>query len=229
MKRMLNLMIALLLVSMLSMAEGSDSKTTAGSESKRDKAKEKKTITLFNGENFDGWKMFLVDKEADPKEVWKVKEGAIWCKGEPLGYLRTTKKYKNYKLVVEWKWPEAPTNSGVLVRINGEDKDFPLCMEAQLKHQRAGDLVGMDCDYNEYKGDKEKFFKVVPRQQDTNEKEPGAWNTYEIVFKDGTLKLTVNGKLQNTATGINLPAGYIGLQSEGSPIMFRNIKLTPLP
>jgi hypothetical protein len=48
--------------------------------------------------------------------------------------------------------------------------------------------------------------------------------------KGDTLTLKVNGTLQNTATGMQVPEkGYIGLQSEGAPIMFRNIKLTPLP
>jgi hypothetical protein len=223
MKRMLSLIIVLSLMSLESLAEGSDTKTAADSKSKS------KPISLFNGKDFDGWHMYLKDAQVDPKTVWKVQDGAIWCKGEPLGYLRTTKKYENFKLTVEWRWPETPTNSGVLLRINGEDKDFPLCMEAQLKHQRAGDVVGMGCDFKENKRPAGEFFRHAPRQHDTNEKKAGAWNTYEIICKGDTMELRVNGLLQNTATGIDLPAGYIGLQSEGSPIMFKNIKLTPLP
>jgi len=41
--------------------------------------------------------------------------------------------------------------------------------------------------------------------------------------------LRINGLLQNEATGVGLRRGYIGLQSEGAPVVFRNIKLTPLP
>ena len=63
---------------------------------------------------------------------------------------------------------------------------------------------------------------------DSNEKELGGWNKYEIVCKGDTMKLTINGQLQNKATGVSLRKGYIGFQSEGVPIMFRNIKLTPL-
>ncbi|HUV65986.1 MAG TPA: hypothetical protein VMW24_18975 [Sedimentisphaerales bacterium] len=33
---------------------------------------------------------------------------------------------------------------------------------------------------------------------------------------------------ENKATGVSIRKGYIGLQSESVPIMFRNIKLTPL-
>ncbi|MHC4233413.1 MAG: 3-keto-disaccharide hydrolase, partial [Planctomycetota bacterium] len=56
----------------------------------------------------------------------------------------------------------------------------------------------------------------------------GEWNSYDILCKDNTIQLTVNGILQNTATESTLVAGAICLQSEGSPIEFRNIKLTPL-
>ena len=63
---------------------------------------------------------------------------------------------------------------------------------------------------------------------DSGEKEIGAWNKYEITCKGGTIEASINGKLQNKATGVDISKGYIGLQSEGVPIVFRNIKLTPL-
>ncbi|UCF16350.1 MAG: hypothetical protein JSW59_02610 [Phycisphaerales bacterium] len=44
----------------------------------------------------------------------------------------------------------------------------------------------------------------------------------------GTIDVTINGQLQNRATGVNISKGYIGLQSEGVPIVFRNIRLMPL-
>ena len=68
----------------------------------------------------------------------------------------------------------------------------------------------------------------TPRMNDSNEKEPGGWNTYVITCQGGTIETLVNGQLQNKATGVNINTGYIGLQSEGVPIMFRNIKLTPI-
>lgn len=86
----------------------------------------------------------------------------------------------------------------------------------------------MGYTFNENKSDKGGFISYTPRRNDSNEKQPGGWNTYEIVCKGDTIELTVNGQLQNKATGVNIRKGYIGLQSEGSPIMFRNIKLTPL-
>ena len=189
-----------------------------------------KEVKLFNGKNLKGWTVHLKDPDADPKEVFQVKDGAIWSKGDPFGYIRTNKKFANYKLTLEWRWPEKPTNSGVLLRMSGEDKIWPLCLEAQLKHERAGDVVGMGCDFNENTRPAGEFFRVAARQHDTNEVEPGGWNKYEITVIGDTAELKVNGKVQNKATGVEVEKkGYIGLQSEGSPIMFRNIVVTPLP
>lgn len=187
------------------------------------------TVSLFNGKDLDGWHIYLKDSRTDPKEVWKVKEGVIWCKGDPFGFLRTKEKYGDFKLVLEWRWPEEPTNSGVLLRMSDGDKIWPLCLEAQLKHERAGDVVGMGCDFNENIRPAGEFFRVAPRRNPSSEKKTGEWNTYEIICKGDTVELFVNGEFQNRATGVQVSdRGYIGLQSEGSPIMFRNIYLTPL-
>jgi len=188
----------------------------------------KDTITLFNGKDFESWHMYLKDADADPRDVWKIRDGAIWCTGKPTGFLRTKKEYSDFKLVFEWRWPEKPGNSGVLLHTSGEDKIWPLCMEAQLMNNRAGDLIGMGCSFNENKAKKGGPISYTPRMNDSNEKKPGGWNTYEIVCNGDTIELKVNGQLQNKATGVSIRKGFIGFQSEGSPIMFRNMKLTPL-
>jgi len=205
-----------------------DYKTAADSESMPAKSQDKDTITLFNGKDFEGWHMYLKDADADPKDVWKIRDGAIWCTGNPTGFLRTKQEYSDYKLVLEWRWPEKPGNSGVLLHMSGEEKIWPLCMEAQLMHKRAGDFVGMGCNFNENKAKKGGPISYTPRMNDSSEKEPGGWNTYEITCKDDTIEATINGQLQNKATGVSIHKGFIGFQSEGVPIMFRNFKLTPL-
>ncbi|MHC4143566.1 MAG: 3-keto-disaccharide hydrolase [Planctomycetota bacterium] len=170
----------------------------------------------------------MEDPDANPKSVWKVRDGEIWCTGNPTGFLRTKEEYSNYKLVLEWRWPEKSGNSGVLLHMGGEEKVWPLCMEAQLMHKRAGDLIGMGYTFNENKAKKGGFISYTPHMSDPSERELGEWNKYEITCKGGTIEATINGRLQNKATGVNISKGYIGLQSEGVPIVFRNIKLTPL-
>ena len=200
-----------------------DYKTVVSNESEHSHA-----MSLFNGKDFDGWYMWLEDTKADPKDVWKVRDGAIWCTGNPTGFLRTKDQYSDYKLVFEWQWPEKPGNSGVLLHMSAEEKIWPQCLEAQLMHKRAGDLIGMGCKFNENKAKKDSPISYTPRMNDSNEKNPGGWNTYEIICLGDTIELKVNGQLQNKATGVSIRKGYIGFQSEGVPIMFRNFKLTPL-
>ncbi len=200
-----------------------DYKTVADSESQ-----DGETTALFNGKDFEGWHIYLKDAGTNSEDVWKVRDGEIWCTGNPTGFLRTKQQYTDYKLELEWRWPEKPGNSGVLLHMSGEEKIWPLCMEAQLMHKRAGDFVGMGYTFNENKAKKGGFISYTPHMSDPSEKELGEWNKYEITCKGDTIEATINGQLQNKATGVNIGKGYIGLQSEGVPIMFRNIKLTPL-
>jgi hypothetical protein len=185
-------------------------------------------IDLFNGKDFEGWYMYFKDEDAKPEDTWKVRDGAIYCTGKPTGFLRTKKEYSDYKLEFEWRWIEKPGNSGVLLHMNSQEKIWPLCVEAQLMNQRAGDIIGMGCKFNENKARKNSPISYTPRMNDSNEKEAGGWNKYEIVCKDDTVELKVNGQFQNKATGVSIRKGYIGFQSEGVPIMFRNLKLTPI-
>jgi hypothetical protein len=148
--------------------------------------------------------------------------------------LCTEKEYKNFRLVVEWRWPDEPSNSGVLMRITGDPMMLPKCVEAQLKSGSAGDMYG----FQGFKidGDEERKFErpeavgglTGVRKMAGNENEPGEWNKYEITVNEGSITLVVNGKKVNEATGCDVLAGQIGLQSEGGPIQFRTVTLTPI-
>ena len=191
-------------------------------------------VKLFNGQDLDGWDMYLADSNVDPADVWSVENGVIHCKGKPNGYIRTKKEYSDYKLHVEWRWVGKPTNSGVLVHTIGDDVIWPRCIEAQLKHKSAGDFVTMQDGTaitvagERHTSTSEKKFKGISKQKESSENPPGQWNSYDIVCKGDTITLTVNGILQNTGTESTRTSGAICLQSEGGPIEFRNIKLSPL-
>jgi hypothetical protein len=191
-------------------------------------------ILLFNGQDLDGWDAYLKDEKVDPADVWSINNGVIHCNGRPNGYLRTKADYSNYKLHVEWRWVGEPTNSGVLLHTTGENKLWPQSIEAQLMHQNAGDFVtiqtgsAITVNGKRHTPSSERFYKIIAKQHDSSENPPGEWNSYDIVCKEDTIQLTVNGVLQNTATESTLTSGAICLQSEGSPIEFRNITITPL-
>lgn len=182
---------------------------------------------LFNGKDFTGWVRFLPDANVDPDTVWQVKDGVIHCTGTPTGYLRTEQPYGDYRLELEWRWVEKPGNSGVLLHITGDDKVWPKSIEAQLKSDNAGDFYVIEgTDFKEHVN---KDDRRVPKKAESNEKPIGEWNKMEIECKGDTIKVYVNGVLQNEATETSVAKGMIGLQSEGAPIEFRNIVLKTLP
>ncbi|MCA1902435.1 MAG: DUF1080 domain-containing protein, partial [Candidatus Hydrogenedens sp.] len=97
-------------------------------------------ISLFDGKSLQGWVQFLPDPNADPAKTWMIKDGVIFCTGEPAGYIRTDKKFSNYQLQLEWRWVGTPGNSGVLLHVQDKDEVWPKSIEAQLMHENAGDF-----------------------------------------------------------------------------------------
>jgi len=189
-------------------------------------------VMLWNGEDFTGWKLYLPDENLDVHDIWSVKDGVIHCKGKPNGYMRTKDKYANYHLHLEWRWPDEPTNSGVLLHASGEDQVWPKCIECQLKSGSAGDLVlmngaGLTIDGKDMQN-AERQFVVIQKKQQSSEKPAGQWNTYEIYCEKDTIRCYVNGVLQNEGAAATIMTGWICLQSEGGPIEFRNIYIEPL-
>jgi len=198
-----------------------------------------KEVALFNGKNLDGWDYRLVDPNVKMADVWRVEDGILICKGEPLGYLMTKGSYRNFKLVVEWRWApgKEPTNSGVFLRISSEPIKFmPKCIESQLMHGNVGDIWGFRGF--PVSGPAERIQKVENHKDLGNfsgvgkikdaEKKPGEWNTYTITLVGDKLAIELNGEKVNEATGCEVVSGPIGLQSEGGEIHFRSVKLTPM-
>ena len=195
-------------------------------------------IQLFDGESLEGWRCHNVD-DLPMEEVWMVEDGVLRTVGEPFGYLYTENSFESFELIVEWRWPEGvePTNSGVLLRIAEEPISFlTRCVEAQLAHGNVGDIwafYGASAS-----GDEDRAAQVEGhhalgdfhgvRKMTDAEAEPGEWNVYEITLNGPDLTLYLNGEKVNEATGLDVLAGPVGFQSEGGPIEFRRIELTPL-
>jgi hypothetical protein len=183
-------------------------------------------IELFDGQSLAGWTFISKDTNVDAASIWSVQSGVIICKGRPNGYARTLQSYQNYKLHVEWRWPDGPGNSGVFLHINPPDQVWPLCLEAQLAAGSAGEVrVNGGSLVHELTPANSKS---VPRRTLGTEKPAGEWNAYDIVCRSNTVSIQVNGILQNEITGASVDSGAIGLQAEGKPVEFRNLVLEPL-
>lgn len=181
------------------------------------------SVDLFNGKDFTGWKLFLPGN-ADVTRTWCVTNGVIRCEGKPAGYMRTEQDYKDYKLTVEWRFVTAG-NTGVLLHMSEPDKVWPKSIEAQGMSGNQGDFFVIDgTSFKEQAGTQGRR---VPKKGPSNEKPVGEWNTYEIICKGDTIRPFVNGKQMNEATGCNVSSGKICLQSEGSVIEIRKVRLEP--
>jgi hypothetical protein len=196
-------------------------------------AEDGNAISLFNGKDLTGWKAVLQDEKAKAEEVWTVKGGILSCKGEPRGYIRTEQDdFENYVLKLQWRFPVGTKggNSGVLLHTStpGAIGIWPKSLEAQLNHLNAGDIwvIGETCEIDN------AAERVKGRRHlnltDDSEKPIGEWNQYEITCRADDIQIKVNGTLVNHVTKCSATKGALCLQSEGAPIEFREITLTPL-
>lgn len=114
----------------------------------------KKKMRLFNGKDLTNFYVFLKDSQrADPKGVFTVRNKAIRISGEEWGALSTVAEYRDYHLVVEWKWggkawPPRETkarDSGILLHGVGADgaagNGWLESIEYQMIEGGSGDLL----------------------------------------------------------------------------------------
>jgi hypothetical protein len=189
------------------------------------------TTALFNGKDLTGWTYHLDKPDVPMEDVWSVKDGVLMCKGQPAGYLLTKKNdYQNYVLTLEWRWPGQGGNNGVLVHVTepGELGVWPKSLEVQLENGNAGDfwVIGTTIEIEHPEGRIEGRRHI--NLSDGDEKPLGEWNKLEITCRGDEVLVKVNGKLVNHATHLSQTKGAIALQSEGTPIEFRKIKLKKL-
>ena len=112
-------------------------------------------IALFNGRDLDGWYTWLREnKYEDPKKVFTVRDAMIRVSGEEWGGIATRKEYRDYHLIVEWKWggpahgerTGKARDSGILVHAVGEDGaaskgTWLESIESQIIEGGTGDFI----------------------------------------------------------------------------------------
>lgn len=191
----------------------------------------KQAQQLFNGTDLSNWTWVTDKGDTKLDDVWSIKDEMLHCTGNPRGYIRTNKgDYRDYSLIVEWRWPGKGGNNGVLVHSStpGALGVWPKSIEVQLAHGNAGDfwVIGTDLDVpNE---ESRKKGRRHLNLTDDSEKPLGEWNRMEITCKRDEIVVKVNGELVNHAENCNVAQGAISLQSEGTPIEFRKVELTSL-
>ena len=183
-----------------------------------------KKVSLFNGDNLDGWRTVLKeDTDAiSGASTFSAKDGIIHVTGQPFGYIRTEKKYSDYLLHVEWRWTgDKAVDGGIFNYLQDGDRVWPMGVQLQMTPKDMGMLMGGI----PIEGVEGPFYRKARTVEENPEKPVGEWNEMEFLCKGGNIKVTLNGVMINEAQ-CKATEGYIGLQSEGGAMEFRNIFLS---
>jgi hypothetical protein len=204
-----------------------------------------------------GWKSLgekdFVNVNGD-KDTWSwKKDGTLYCKGTPVGVLRTKNQVTNFEMSIEWKHLKSAGNSGVFVwipekaleglkpgrlprgGIEMQVLDHGYAERYVKKQKKKPDWFTTNGDVFPVGASKMKPFpptspngsRSFPRKNLC--KGHGQWNHYYIRAINGEVRLWVNGEEVSGGTNCTPHTGYLALESEGSPIEFRNIRIRELP
>lgn len=186
-------------------------------------------ITLFNGQNLDGW---MSSEGGTPSANWTVEDGTLKRTGR-AGYIWTRERFGDFELELEY---QTEGNSGVFFRTDNPRDPVQSGIEVQI-HTPGGP-------------DKHSVGAVYDLQAPaTNAAKPG-WNRLRIVARGSRIQVELNGEAivdmdldRWTTAGLNPDGsknkykralkdfsrvGHIGFQDHGAMVAFRNIRLREL-
>ena len=186
-------------------------------------------------------------------DTWTWKSGLLLCSGKPIGVMRTRQKFTNFEMVVEWRMMRAAGNSGVFVWVPDEalaglkpdvlpDYGIEVQMLDHGYREQYEKESGKKGDWFTTHGDifavgKSKLRPFPPLSPDGSRSFPrkelsrgvGEWNHYYVRAINGELRLWVNGEEVSGGSGASPRTGYLCMESEGSPVEFKNIRVRELP
>lgn len=188
------------------------------------------------------------------EDTWSFKDGIIHSTGKPVGVIRTTRQITNFELVVQWRHLKAAGNSGVFAwaspasiknleqgkgrlphGIEVQVLDLGYAEQYEKRHKKKSDWFTSHGDVFPTGPAKMKPFPPVspngkrsfPSKNLT--RGVGEWNHYYVRAINGEVRLWVNGEEVSGGTGCQPATGYLCLESEGSPIDFKNLRIRELP
>ncbi len=188
------------------------------------------SMELFNSRDFNGWEFVAAPAKAIREVCRILPAGVIAANGLPLGFIATTASYENYRLHAEWRWSGKPGNGGVLVHISSGPKDraWPVCIQLQLKHGSAGDILPMaGATFAEPLAPGQKTpqrLHLAP----ASENPVNEWNTCEVTCRGDVIEVSINGVVQNRVSHVTPHTGRIGFQFEGTPFELRHVSIVRL-
>ncbi|MFW6259725.1 MAG: DUF1080 domain-containing protein, partial [Tangfeifania sp.] len=197
---------------------------------------EKGFVSMFNGENLEGWQGMLLDgnpikieqlseaerakaqKEANKKmhEFWAVKDNTIVFNGKGAN-LVSKKEYGDFELITDWRITKNG-DSGIYLR------GTPQVQIWDTSRVDVGAQVGSGGLYNNQKYESDPL-KVADNPV-------GEWNTFRIKMIGENVTVYLNGELVVDNVPLEnywdrsqpiFPKGTIELQAHGTDLAFRDI------
>ena len=186
-------------------------------------------VSLFNGENLDGW------EQHNGTATYRVEDGVVIGKtsaGSPNSFMCTKKHYGDFELTFEVKVDDG-LNSGVQIRSHSKAglQERPRAWPAGRDRVGARRIRlrllrghGPRLDHRR---------PQAPRQVLKN----GEWNKYRVVAKGARIQTFINGEggRGRKRTRQSYKKGFIGLQVHGIKrgtgpfeVRWRNIKIREL-
>ena len=189
--------------------------------------------TLFDGSSLEGW----VNVNCAP-DTFGVRDGVITVTGVPICEIRTERMYENFVLELEYQHQQPLGNAGVFIwadALPARGQPFLRAIEVQVLDGRNSETYTSHGDVFAIHGavltpdrpHPKGAMRSLPSER--RAKGPGEWNHYRITADSGTIKLAVNGAEVSGGYDISPRKGYIALESEGAPVLFRNIRIRELP
>lgn len=232
-------------------AEGHD-ETEA--EEKEDASTLNKAFIDGTGPGWRAWgEADFVNVNCDP-DTWRWENGTAHCTGQPVGVIRSKEPLENLELVVEWMHLESGGNSGVFLWASPESIRILEAGEERLPHGIEVQVLdlGYAEKYEKEHGKPSDWFtshgdvfptgpaKMTPfppaspngmRSFPSKNLTKGIneWNHYYVRAINGEVRLWVNGEEVSGGTGCEPSKGYLCLESEGAPVVFRNLRVRELP
>ena len=188
-------------------------------------------IDMLPGPNVSGWTRIAIPPThpVNEKQQWSVDpvKRTLTCTGDQgHEWLRyDARQFANFAYHVEWRFtpvdkPNPHYNSGVFFR---NDKDGTIWFQAQTDSGSGGYLFGDTLVNGEI-----QRFNLSKERKGKFEKPAGEWNVTDIRCEGRHCSLTLNGELSSEGD-FDVLKGYLGLESEGYLITFRDIRVKPLP
>jgi hypothetical protein len=214
------------------------------------------TPRAFIDATVPGWVALGADDfenvNCDP-DTWTWKGTDLACTGKPIGVCRSKKQYTNFELVAEWRHNKSAGNSGIFLWASPEGLeglkpnqlpkagievqilDHGYIEQYEQKTKKKAEAFTSNGDVFPVGKSKLKPFEPIspngsrsfPRKNLS--KGFGMWNHYYVRAVNGEVRLWVNGEEVSGGNSAEPRTGYLCLESEGSPIDFKNIRIRELP